>query len=87
MEELDNPARNLLPVLEEIKLLTDELQNYYKSEEILKRWLEKREELHLKFLEIGKKYGKLQKLIRQPLKKSSGTEKKTFRSWKRKISL
>ncbi len=76
MEELDNPARNLLPVLEEIKLLTDELQNYYKSEEHLKDGLKKGRELHLKFLEIGKKYSETSKAYKAAFEKKALEQRK-----------
>ena len=59
MENLDKVAKELLPVLKELKIVTDDMNNYYSGKDYTSDNFAKAQELHTKFLAIIKKYEKL----------------------------
>ena len=81
MKELDSAARDLVPLLSEMKTLTDQMTEYYKDGNYYKnKYL--RIEMHLKFLEITKKYRTFSKKFKDAFDKKSREQKnrgKTYR--------
>ena len=74
MKELDNAARDLVPLLSEMKTLTDQMTEYYKDGNYYKnKYL--RIEMHLKFLEITKKYHTFSKKFKDAFDKKSKEQK------------
>ena len=74
MKELDNAARDLVPLLSEMKTLTDQMTEYYKDGNYYKnKYL--RIEMHLKFLEITKKYRTFSKKFKDAFDKKSREQK------------
>ena len=74
MKELDNAARDLVPLLSEMKTLTDQMTEYYKDGNYYKnKYL--RIEMHLKFLEITKKYRTFSKKFKDAFDKKSKEQK------------
>lgn len=69
IEELDNSAKNLLPVLEELKLVADNLKSYYNGKDYLSDNYAKAQELHTKFLDVTKKYDSTSKVFMDALEK------------------
>lgn len=59
MENLDKVAKELLPVLKELKAVTDDMNNYYSGKDYTSDNFSKAQQLHTKFLTIIKKYEKL----------------------------
>jgi len=56
MEKLDNSSKKLLPILKELKAVTDSMTNYYGKKEHLADGFAKGQQLHTNFLKIYKKY-------------------------------
>ena len=56
MEKLDNSSKKLLPILKELKAVTDSMTNYYGKKEHLADGFAKGQQLHINFLKIYKKY-------------------------------
>ena len=56
MEKLDNASKKLLPILKELKAVTDSMTNYYGKKEHLADGFAKGRQLHINFLKIYKKY-------------------------------
>ena len=56
MEKLDNSSKKLLPILKELKTVTDSMTNYYGKKEHLADGFAKGRQLHINFLKIYKKY-------------------------------
>ena len=56
MEKLDNSSKKLLPILKELKTVTDSMANYYGKKEHLTDGFAKGQQLHTNFLKIYKKY-------------------------------
>ena len=74
MKELDSAARDLVPLLSEMKTLTDQMTEYYKDGNYYKnKYL--RIEMHLKFLEITKKYRTFSKKFKDAFDKKSKEQK------------
>ena len=74
MKEPDNAARDLVPLLSEMKTLTDQMTEYYKDGNYYKnKYL--RIEMHLKFLEITKKYRTFSKKFKDAFDKKSKEQK------------
>jgi len=56
MEKLDNSSKRLLPILKELKVVTDSMTNYYRKKEYLADNFSKGQQLHTNFLKIYKRY-------------------------------
>ena len=56
MEKLDNSSKKLLPILKELKTVTDSMTNYYGKKEHLADGFAKGQQLHTNFLKIYKRY-------------------------------
>ena len=56
MKKLDNSSKKLLPILKELKTVTDSMANYYGKKEHLTDGFAKGQQLHTNFLKIYKKY-------------------------------
>ena len=56
MEKLDNSSKRLLPILKELKAVTDSMVNYYGKKEYLADNFSKGQQLHTNFLKIYKRY-------------------------------
>ena len=56
MEKLDNSSKRLLPILKELKAVTDSMVNYYGKKEYLADGFAKGRQLHTNFLKIYKRY-------------------------------
>lgn len=56
MEKLDNSSKRLLPILKELKVVTDSMTNYYGKKEYLADGFVKGQQLHTNFLKIYKRY-------------------------------
>lgn len=56
MEKLDNSSKKLLPILKELKAVTDSMTNYYGKKEHLADGFAKGQQLHTNFLKIYKRY-------------------------------
>ena len=56
MEKLDNSSKRLLPILKELKAVTDSMVNYYGKKEHLADGFAKGQQLHTNFLKIYKRY-------------------------------
>ena len=56
MEKLDNASKRLLPILKELKAVTDSMTNYYGKKEHLADGFAKGRQLHTNFLKIYKRY-------------------------------
>ena len=56
MERLDNSSKKLLPILKELKTVTDSMTNYYGKKEHLADGFAKGQQLHTNFLKIYKRY-------------------------------
>lgn len=56
MEKLDNSSKRLLPILKELKAVTDSMTNYYGKKEHLADGFAKGQQLHTNFLKIYKRY-------------------------------
>ena len=56
MEKLDNSSKKLLPILKELKAVTDSMTNYYGKKEHLADGFAKGQQLHTNFLRIYKRY-------------------------------
>ena len=56
MEKLDNSSKRLLPILKELKAVTDFMANYYGKKEYLADNFSKGQQLHTNFLKIYKRY-------------------------------
>lgn len=56
MEKLDNSSKKLLPILKELKAITDSMTNYYGKKEHLADGFAKGQQLHTNFLRIYKRY-------------------------------
>ena len=56
MEKLDNSSKRLLPILKELKAVTDSMTNYYGKKEHLADGFVKGQQLHTNFLKIYKRY-------------------------------
>ena len=56
MENLDNASKRLLPILKELKAVTDSMTNYYGKKEHLADGFAKGRQLHTNFLKIYKRY-------------------------------
>ena len=56
MEKLDNSSKKLLPILKELKAVTDSMVNYYGKKEYLADNFSKGQQLHTNFLKIYKRY-------------------------------
>ena len=56
MEKLDNSSKKLLPILKELKIVTDSMTNYYGKKEHLADGFAKGQQLHTNFLKIYKRY-------------------------------
>ena len=56
MEKLDNSSKRLLPILKELKTVTDSMTNYYGKKEHLADGFAKGQQLHTNFLKIYKRY-------------------------------
>lgn len=56
MEKLDNSSKRLLPILKELKAVTDSMVNYYEKKEYLADNFSKGQQLHTNFLKIYKRY-------------------------------
>ena len=56
MEKLDNSSKRLLPILKELKAVTDSMANYYGKKEYLADNFSKGQQLHTNFLKIYKRY-------------------------------
>ena len=75
MKELDNTSRDLLPVLSEMKTLTDQMTAYYGDGNYFKNKT-LREEMHVNFLEITKKYHILSKKFKEAFSNRSKEQKR-----------
>ena len=74
MKELDSSARDLMPLLSEMKTLTDQMTDYYKDGNYYKnKYL--RTEMHLKFLEITKRYRTVSAKFKDAFKKQAKEQK------------
>ena len=56
MEKLDNSSKKLLPILKELKIVTDSMTNYYGKKEYLADDFAKGQQLHTDFLKVYKRY-------------------------------
>ena len=56
MKKLDNSSKRLLPILKELKVVTDSMVNYYGKKEYLADNFSKGQQLHTNFLKIYKRY-------------------------------
>ena len=56
MEKLDNSSKRLLPILKELKAVTDSMVNYYGKKEYLADNFSKGQQLHTNFLKTYKRY-------------------------------
>jgi len=56
MKKLDNSSQKLLPILKELKAVTDSMTNYYGKKEYLADGVAKGQQLHTNFLKIYKRY-------------------------------
>ncbi len=76
MKELDEKAQALVPVLEEMKTLTDEMRSYYKEKEYLKDGYKKGVEMHKKFIETVRKYSGPSKSYKSSFRRKSAEKEK-----------
>ena len=75
MKELDNASRELLPLLSEMKTLTDQMTAYYGDGNYFKNKT-LREEMHVNFLETAKKYRILSKKFKEAFVNRSKEQKR-----------
>ena len=75
MKELDDASRELLPLLSEMKTLTDQMTAYYGDGNYFKNKT-LREEMHVNFLEIAKRYRILSKKFKEAFSSRSKEQKR-----------
>ncbi len=74
--ELDDKSHVLATVLEGMKVLTDEMRDYYKDELYLKDGYKKGVEYHLKFIETAKKYNEVSRNYKSSFKEKASQKKR-----------
>lgn len=88
MEKLDNSSKKLLPILKELKTVTDSMANYYGKKEHLTDGFAKGQQLHTDFLKIYKKYKESSKVFKTEVaNKSKERMQKILETYKKEGSL
>ena len=88
MEKLDNSSKKLLPILKELKTVTDSMANYYGKKEHLTDGFAKGQQLHTDFLKIYKKYKESSEVFKTEVaNKSKERMQKILETYKKEGSL
>ncbi|WP_369712354.1 YiiG family protein [Leptotrichia sp. HSP-342] len=88
MEKLDNSSKKLLPILKELKTVTDFMTNYYGKKEHLADGFAKGQQLHTDFLKVYKRYKESSNIFKTEVEnKSKERIQKILETYKNEGSL
>ena len=88
MKKLDNSSKRLLPILKELKAVTDSMANYYGKKEYLADNFSKGQQLHTNFLKIYKRYKESSNIFKEEVEnKTKERMQKILETYKNEGSL